>query len=400
MIQYLLKKMESSCQIVGAKGLKHLTKNTDLMRLMDLDVADQYNKVVLTHRQLAENIGADPDTAEEVYNNDETSQKQWFELNRLTNEATATLPDMEVAMKILDMTPTTMFYQSTDKKDDVSTRIELSSYQVTGIVAALSLLSSPLHYGIIGDDVGLGKTRLALATIYEFSKLLQRYSNSPKLTREMMESNYSEVFETHYPLPAEYTWPLPLDLDLTREDISNRLRGPHRPTLVLFPANASSTWTNEIKKFEKAGLLKTYFWLSDAQGKNAANSARSIGRNAGDVRDFIDGLDSTDPATARIVILSSLSCFAQRTISFTAESRKTAKTTKKKEEEENEDSDDEDTKNIDEDTIAIAFSKVKGYFQLIVLDEAHRWKNITAICHLSVVKAEPRYVLALTATPV
>jgi SNF2 family DNA or RNA helicase len=395
MLQYLFKKAEKRCR---ATNCPNITKDIDLIKTMSTSGKKEDEDALIKYQQLAENLGSDPESLQNVESRDEESKKKWFRLNNMTNQATAKLPDLDTALKIFGMTPETMFLERPNNSNPRE-RIAVSAHQLTGALAALCFLASPLHFGVIADDVGLGKTRLALIACVQFASFLPKYPDAQQITPEIMKENkfYRISREEYRPL-EEYTWPLSSRHILTVDDFRNRFQGPHRPTLILFPSSASSTWKNEIVSFERAGLITVYYWLSDNGRAGKANGTRWIDASPEALKNFIDGFDTGDPATARIVILSSLNCFGQRTVRFKTGGPKKKNTEPRDRHEDDDDEDNDD--HLDESLIARSYSLLQGYFQLIILDESHRWKNPSTRCHLSVVKAQPRYILSLTATPV
>lgn len=73
----------------------------------------------------------------------------------------------------------------------------------------------------------------------------------------------------------------PIDT-LDRKALRDRLHGPHRPTVVVIPAEAASAWRAEASKLgeEGLGLLNIHYMITDSSDMNAQERSQSISNNA------------------------------------------------------------------------------------------------------------------------
>lgn len=112
----------------------------------------------------------------------------------------------------------------------------LLSHQVTGVAWLLLMLAGPFHFGLLSDDVGLGKT----TTILSYLSLRATFARRA----ELRGNNLS--------------WPISMEELI----VVNLLKfDPFRPTLVLFPSNGALVWKQEIRKFT---ILRLYFYMGSA----------------------------------------------------------------------------------------------------------------------------------------
>jgi len=348
-----------------------ITRDTDLVNSLTPAVLEQYQAAVSSLQDMSGNLSSDQHAQEQVAG-ESAVQEQWFKLNRMTNEAAARTPPLAEAMEMLGISGANMAYGS---RVSGVPDIPMRPHQITGAAASLEMLASPLHMSVVADSVGLGKTRQALAVIDEYATAME----------------HCPGFSTG----GGFVWPLKPQGNLRRADIAQNMRGPAKPSLVIMPANASSTWKGDVATWERAGRLKGYYWLSDQKqsGGRGDSDSRYLPASVTELKKFLDSFDENDPQTIRTVVVCSINCFARRTTSY-KEGYVKPKYSR------HEDDDDSPSESISDELAAHSFSELKGYAGLVVIDEVHKFKNIATLCHNSIVKLEPRFLLCLTATPV
>jgi SNF2 family DNA or RNA helicase len=364
----MLERFLNACE--GQNG-NTMTRNTDFEASLSSDALKQYETIVSAIRETAENMANDQQAQETVAGNPHV-QEQWFKLNRMTNEGAAKTPSLAEAMKMLEFSGTNLAYPAL--AEGVAD-IPLRPHQVTGVASVLEMLASPLHISIVADSVGLGKTRLALGVIEEYSRTLELCPD--------------------FEVPRKCKWPLyPVD-GLTRADLAPNLRGPAKPTLIIIPANASATWKAELALWERAGRLKAYYWLSDQKvsGGRADGDGRHLPASVAEFKKFLAGHDQKSAETVKTVVVCSSSCFARRSISYKPGFAKPKSTR-------HDDDDDGEPEAMSSDLAACSYSELQGLAGFVIIDEIHKYKSVSTLCHNSIVKLKPERLLGLTATPV
>ena len=207
------------------------------------------------------------------------------------------------------------------------------------------------------------------------------------------------------PLPEKHVepqWPLP-DEDLTATNIRPHFpRMAFKPTVVLFPSNASSTWKTESLKFPH---LNVWFWFgSSAKFSDGSRERdRTLHSRWKDLVDFIQTLDPNSPETGRTVILSTITTWVRRTTYFEdVKGKGKACASEINPEDLDQTVPDEDGQedSVSEEQMRCLSSRVKGLIGLIVVDEIHKLKNRLTHAHGSVFRAEPQFICGLSGTPI
>jgi len=265
----------------------------------------------------------------------EKSVVQEYEaVNTTTNRASSYAPPYLESCHFLGIDPQNPTYGG----------ITLKAHQITACAWASTMLTI-LRVAYVADDVGLGKTIQALSTV-------------------------RTLYEQVLPIASQEKPKWPLDTTDFKPSVirSHWNRKAFKPTLILFPASASSSWKDDLSKM---GGFTVRYWMSsptkfrlDSEGANL-----TLGTKKDDLDSFIDSLDSTDPKTGMTVILSSITTFGRRGIVFANRNR-------------SDDDDDEDEDEDDDREQALVLdSPFAGKFGLIIVDEAHKLKNRKSHAH-------------------
>jgi SNF2 family DNA or RNA helicase len=362
MLEWFLKTME------GRNG-NTLTATTDLVATLQATTLERYREAVSGLRELAANAEDD----EALGGGDDELRRRWFQLNTMTNDAAVDLPELEEAQALLQMEvgSAQIAYQS--RVEGVAA-IPVRPHQVTGVAGLLEMLASPLHFALLCDSVGLGKTRLLCALIHELASLMSTPGGDDG-----------------------FAWPpAQSEACVRRSALARNLRGPYAPTIVIIPANASATWKAEGALWERAGLLKVHYWLANqvrAGGKADVNG-KHLPASVASLKQFLGEFDANDPDTMRSVIITSITCFASRTTAYEEGYVRPSKRQRA------EDDDDAAPERMAEEAAAHSYSELAGLAALVVIDEVHKFKSVATLCHNSVRKLRPRLIVGLTATPV
>ena len=313
--------------------------------------------------------------------------EQFTSVMQIMNAASSSEPSYLTSSRLLGLDPA----------NPVVGSVNLDPHQVTGAAWSCCMLCV-LRFALLCDDMGLGKT------ITAFSIVDRLYSHvlAPPLPDELVDS----------------TWPLQ-EADLTPENLR-----PHspitifKPTVILFPSNASSTWKTECLKFPD---MNVRFWFGDKSKytDGSRESRLTLNNRWQDFVEFIEQLDPTSPDTGRTVILCTITTWVRRTTYFDnikGKGKGKAKATDENADEHADEQPDEHAEDADDDIIEDydhaaeddqseeqmrrLTSRVKGLIGLMIIDETHKLKNRHTRAHGSVFKAEPDFILGLTGTPV
>lgn len=155
-----------------------------------------------------------------------------------------------------------------------------------------------LGFAILADDVGLGKTIVALAAAQTF------YDNAPEPVDGKSE-----------PLTPRRQWPIP-DSEFTPPSIQDTYSYPrngYKPTLVLLPNVASGSWKDDAKKFKS---LKVFKWYGNSKTLKGGDTSNLIGGSVDALMEVISTLDPADPNTGKTVILTTHATFTNRAGSY------------------------------------------------------------------------------------
>lgn len=218
----------------------------------------------------------------------------------------------------------------------------LKPHQVLSVGWALAMITK-LGFAYISSDVGLGKTKVAAALIEQIAANAQ----APQLPEENLHI--------------------------------------YKPTLVLVPRNGVMGWFDEFETFPG---ITAHQWYGNP---NDALARRSIGPSFDRLILFLDRLDQHDPATAHKVIVTTYTKYRDETMerregtASNAEIDADETLTKKQ----------KDQKKLDRYE-----SRLQGRFGLIILDEAHKAKNVVTKTHTSISRTRADKILGLTSTPI
>ncbi|KAF7918892.1 uncharacterized protein EAE98_009670 [Botrytis deweyae] len=138
------------------------------------------------------------------------------------------------------------------------------SHQIMDVTWMIRMEESPYHGGILAGDPGIGKTITMLLLIY-------------------------------------FQWKIN----------KNKQGFQHLPTLILAPSALTGVWFDDFVKFFK-NILVCKLFLPDTQIYGADRDEASIGKTAKDLDDYLGSLDTSDPDTLKIFIISSYTCFPER----------------------------------------------------------------------------------------
>ena len=154
--------------------------------------------------------------------------------------------------------------------------LHLKPHQLTGVTAMSLMEDSFIGGSIVGDEMGLGKTVEALTLIVLKANLVAKLQYNPILRgRGIMPDNV------------------------------------YKPTLVAPPAGALDTWLAEIQsKFADKLILKYFYSNRNACARE--DRELTIGVTAEDLEKEVSRFDVNDPATARVVFITSLATYAHR----------------------------------------------------------------------------------------
>lgn len=177
-----------------------------------------------------------------------------------------------------------------------------------------------------------------------------------------------------------------------------------RPTLVACPSQLIDVWYDDWNKFFNGPdrLVLKQFYGSEATITNPARKATLLGTRVKHLIEYLQGLDPTDPATARIVIVTAYSTWHKRTLMGEEVSPDPMGKGKAREDAEG---DDEGYDPNDEDEIAVAnpkmiyTSSLCGFFDRVICDEAHALKNRGTLTHLAIKTLNAPKKWFISATP-
>src|SRR6266480_1902215 len=198
----------------------------------------------------------------------------------IMNSASSKAPNYASSCSLLGLDPT----------NPVVGKIKLDPHQVVAAAWACSILSV-LHFAYVGDDMGLGKTVTAFAII---DRLYTRILSQPPCDP-----------------PVDPKWPLNHD-ELTAANLRPFFpASTFKPTLVLFPSIASSTWNVETQNFP--GFMFKY-WFGDSSKflDGSLESIRTLNSRCEDMVAFIRSLDPENPDTGKTVIFCTITTWRHR----------------------------------------------------------------------------------------
>lgn len=285
---------------------------------------------------------------------DDKLRETFWELQRTMNTASACTPPYEECCSDLGLNP---------KKPKLGSLLILKPWQVTGIWWILYMWKFGLGTGLLGDDVGLGKTITSLAAVVCGSQLARN------------------------PAPNAS-----IDLGLC---------GPFKPTLVICPASAFGVWKEEALLFDDLGL-SLYLWAGSESKAEVADRHRTLGTDADALRQFCGGFEEDNPKTALMVVVTTYQTFHMRSLEFTSTPVKNKKG-KAKEQHNDDDSDEEDLEDeeadLTEEDMRTLTTKTGGLFSIVLADESHKLKTVRTRTHQAVAHTQANNILLISATP-
>ena len=277
-------------------------------------------------------------------------QKEFWELQKTVNSRSARPKSYETSCTILNIDPKNCKLRKDHK-------ICPYPWQVQGIVWLLEMLRSPNKCGLLADDVGLGKTITALATL----------SCAVEAAKENIRN------------PTHATSPMG-NLALT---------GPYTPTVILCPSNALQVWQREIEDSFSEFTLFKYFGSS--KKPDLLEKANILQSDVEELVIWASKFDKSDPSTALNLVLTSYSTWHSRTLFLEEGAQQKPRKLQN-------DIDDDDETEYTEEQVAKMYSKATDTFSLFIFDEAHKLKTVRTRTHQSVKLANPKQIIPLTAT--
>ena len=316
----------------------------------------------------------------------ETSQRKLGEIRGKANAVSAWTPPYETACKSLELDPSNPILSDSS--------VLLHPWQATGISKVLQLEKSPISGAILADESGLGKTVTALGVVSRSAETaVQEHSRSHHSSGSpSARSGHSVKF---------------------------------RPTLIVAPFRAISVWKSELEK-RFPNLTAKYFY-GHLDSASFDEKERTLGTTSADLTEFVNGLPSEEPCTARVVVLTSYSTWRRRTLHFESIPSRSRDEVEKEQEaddgpiiyeidDESADDQDDDEKEEYEQADGqgrsshnhkLSSAQIKSMrsdcvelFDRIILDEAHMVKSRRTALHQSVALLNARYRLILTSTPI
>lgn len=136
----------------------------------------------------------------------------------------------------------------------------------------LHMEESPLHSGLLTDDMGLRKTLSSILLII--------------LSAQICAKRASDNLDSPPPV--------------------------YRPTLIVCPSSAIATWKNELVKH--APHLPLTFYMGTERTTSLLDRAATLLSSPGKLRKYINSLAKDNPATATTIILTTYSTWLKRTL--------------------------------------------------------------------------------------
>jgi len=168
---------------VKVANVEDLRADCDLLTVLGGPIQEKYRGMANHFAATAEQVGLDPDFRNKSFD------KQWQDVNAVGRQMSTPPLPLATSIDLLGMDPDHPYLDATN---DTGIKIPLEEYQVTGVASALTMMASPLHFGMLCDDVGLGKTRQTLVLILTMVRLVQQ---DPRFTTERMKTplEYDEM---------------------------------------------------------------------------------------------------------------------------------------------------------------------------------------------------------------
>lgn len=238
----------------------------------------------------------------------------------------------------------------------------LKHWQVDAIVWLLGMTKTPLRAGLLADDVGLGKTIAALASLVYLIKATTGTPDAPELSFPAT----SETKLSSFSIP-----------------------GPYRPTLIICPPGTLVVWKAELKKFPE---LRVFYYHSRASKVGVQDESRFIEPVRLELDAFLrKHSNEEDPRTMRIVILASYASFHLRSTHWESEAERKRKReasperdTDGPEDGPDEENDGNEEPELEESEAAKLRSHFENRFGVVICDESHKLKSVLTRTHLSI----------------
>jgi SNF2-related domain len=176
----------------------------------------------------------------------------------------------------------------------------------TRAIAFLAIMLALSGCAGLFDDVGLGKTSVVLATLEAVNEL-QRRNEAARRQAQAAGQPY-----------ANGVWPLPEDQRHLRSEaaissLAACMTSVHfKPSVVVCPAAATKTWTDEIRS--NFPDLTVRLWYGQANEQVGQDKSSHVPGDAYDFAKHISTLDPQDPATGKLVYVTTIATFRFRTL--------------------------------------------------------------------------------------
>jgi SNF2 family DNA or RNA helicase len=185
-----------------------------------------------------------------------------------------------------------------------------------------------------------------------------------------------------------------------------------RPTLVACPSQLVDVWYDDWNRFFNGSdrLVFKQFYGSEAIITNPVRKATLLGTKLRDLKDYLAALDPSDPATARVVIVTAYSTWHRRTLMAEEASaeddpedkgkgRAEAETETEVDEFDDGYAPDDDDETATVNPMMVYTSSLKGQFARVICDEAHALKNRSTLTHLAIKHLLAPKMWFVSATP-
>ena len=342
----------------------------------------------------------------EAVKKDQQRVARFWELQRtlnLTNSACASYKDACDRLSLDPDNPVLVIPRISDsplvpwKDDDEPKIVNLFFWQPLGIEWLIRMEASPLRASILGFDMGLGKTVVAIALV------LMAPTSLTMSSRIDIVPNPSDGINT----------------SSERYLINLLARRAHKPTLILCPSSAITVWQDEL--LLRFSTIRAFFWYGRPSSARASLRGYTIPET---LRGLLENMLSfpDEPETERTIYLSSYATFRSRATldvrtsgAAQGKSKSQAKSPEVHEAAfdesaissrfllENGDLDvgaieDEGMKKQDATKIRVS-CRIPEVFKRAICDEAHLLKSPESIMHRAVKGLKAEYMLFMTGTP-
>ena len=185
-----------------------------------------------------------------------------------------------------------------------------------------------------------------------------------------------------------------------------------RPTLVACPSQLIDVWYDDWNRFFNGSgrLVFKQFYGSEAIITNPVRKGTLLGTKLKDLTKYLETLDQSDPATARVVIVSAYSTWHRRTLMAEeaaveddpkgkGKARADADAVAVDEEFDDGYEPDDDDEETTANPLMVYTSSLKHQFGRVICDEAHALKNGRTLTHLAIKHLLAPKIWFVSATP-